>query len=118
MLIFQMIPVIMRKEIDRLMPELTPADRVRQADKESAAIIGLTSAVVAAYGMFFILPPTAPRSRHRRRLRGALGFPRLLRDLPCARLARLHTPRWPAARHRKAGVTPSAKHAVWNGEFR
>jgi len=50
---FQMIPVIMRKEIDRLMPELTPADRVRQADKESAAIIGFTSAV-AAYGMFFI----------------------------------------------------------------
>ncbi len=50
---FQMIPVIMRKEIDRLMPELTPTDRVRQADKESAAIIGFTSAV-AAYGMFFI----------------------------------------------------------------
>ncbi len=50
---FQMIPVIMRKEIDRLMPELAPADRVRQADKESAAIIGFTSAV-AAYGMFFI----------------------------------------------------------------
>ena len=50
---FQMIPVIMRKEIDRLMPELAPTDRVRQADKESAAIIGFTSAV-AAYGMFFI----------------------------------------------------------------
>jgi len=50
---FQMIPVIMRKEVDRLMPELAPADRVRQADKESAAIIGFTSAV-AAYGMFFI----------------------------------------------------------------
>ena len=50
---FQMIPVIMRKEVDRLMPDLTPTDRVRQADKESAAIIGFTSAV-AAYGMFFI----------------------------------------------------------------
>ncbi len=50
---FQMIPVIMRKEIDRLMPKLTVAERTRQADKESAAIIGFTSAV-AAYGMFFI----------------------------------------------------------------
>ncbi|MDP1731765.1 MAG: MFS transporter [Devosia sp.] len=50
---FQMIPVIMRKEIDRLMPQLTPTERVRQADKESAAIIGFTSAV-AAYGAFFI----------------------------------------------------------------
>jgi len=50
---FQMIPVIMRKEMDRLMPNLTPAERTRQSDKESAAIIGFTSAI-AAYGMFFI----------------------------------------------------------------
>lgn len=50
---FQMIPVIMRKEIDRLMPQMPPTDRVRQAEKESAAIIGFTSAV-AAYGAFFI----------------------------------------------------------------
>jgi len=50
---FQMIPVIMRKEIDRLMPQMPPADRIRQAEKESAAIIGFTSAV-AAYGAFFI----------------------------------------------------------------
>ena len=50
---FQMIPVIMRSEIDRLMPEDNPAQRVRQAEKESAAIIGFTSAV-AAYGAFFI----------------------------------------------------------------
>ncbi|HEY0918078.1 nitrate/nitrite transporter [Devosia sp.] len=50
---FQMIPVIMRKEIDRLMPELGATERTRQADKESAAIIGFTSAI-AAYGMFFI----------------------------------------------------------------
>ncbi len=50
---FQMIPVIMRKEIDRLMPELPGGERVRQAEKESAAIIGFTSAV-AAYGAFFI----------------------------------------------------------------
>ena len=50
---FQMIPVIMRKEIDRLMPKLTAAERTRQADKESAAIIGFTSAI-AAYGAFFI----------------------------------------------------------------
>lgn len=50
---FQMIPVIMRKEVDRLMPKLNPAERIRQAEKESAAIIGFTSAV-AAYGAFFI----------------------------------------------------------------
>ncbi|MGF1627804.1 MAG: nitrate/nitrite transporter [Alphaproteobacteria bacterium] len=50
---FQMIPVIMRKEIDRLMPALDAAARVRQAEKESAAIIGFTSAL-AAYGAFFI----------------------------------------------------------------
>ena len=50
---FQMIPVIMRKEMGRLMPELTGSERTRHADKESAAIIGFTSAI-AAYGAFFI----------------------------------------------------------------
>jgi NNP family nitrate/nitrite transporter-like MFS transporter len=50
---FQMIPVIMRKDIDRLMPSLAVPDRLRQAEKESAAIIGFTSAI-AAYGLFFI----------------------------------------------------------------
>ncbi len=50
---FQMIPVIMREEMPRLMPQLDATQRVRQADKESAAIIGFTSAI-AAYGAFFI----------------------------------------------------------------
>ncbi len=50
---FQMIPVIMRSEVPRLMPELTAAERARQAEKESAAIVGFTSAI-AAYGAFFI----------------------------------------------------------------
>ncbi len=50
---FQMIPIIMRKEVARLMPELGEAERIRQAEKESAAIIGFTSAI-AAYGAFFI----------------------------------------------------------------
>ena len=50
---FQMIPVIMRSEMDRLMPTADAATRLRQADKESAAIIGFTSAI-AAYGAFFI----------------------------------------------------------------
>jgi NNP family nitrate/nitrite transporter-like MFS transporter len=50
---FQMIPAIMRKEIARLEPGMTPAERVKQSDKESAAIIGFTSAI-AAYGAFFI----------------------------------------------------------------
>ena len=50
---FQMIPAIMRKEVARLEPGLSPAERVKQSDKESAAIIGFTSAI-AAYGAFFI----------------------------------------------------------------
>ena len=50
---FQMIPVIMRSEVDRLMPEKTATQRVRQAEMESAAIIAFTSAI-AAYGAFFI----------------------------------------------------------------
>jgi NNP family nitrate/nitrite transporter-like MFS transporter len=50
---FQMIPVIFRKEIGRLMPEQDEAKQIRQAEKESAATIGFTSAI-AAYGAFFI----------------------------------------------------------------
>jgi NNP family nitrate/nitrite transporter-like MFS transporter len=50
---FQMIPTIMRKEMDRLMPRADANERTRQAEKESAAIIGFTSAI-AAYGAFFI----------------------------------------------------------------
>ena len=50
---FQMIPNIMRKEMDRLMPEADAAARVRQSEKESAAITGFTSAI-AAFGAFFI----------------------------------------------------------------
>ena len=50
---FQMVPVIMRKEVARLMPGLDGDARLRQSEKESAAIIGFTSAV-GAYGAFFI----------------------------------------------------------------
>ncbi|MBI3705269.1 MAG: NarK family nitrate/nitrite MFS transporter [Rhizobiales bacterium] len=50
---FQMIPAIMRQEITRLNPSMSVTDKVRQADMESAAIIGFTSAI-AAYGAFFI----------------------------------------------------------------
>jgi len=50
---FQMIPNIMRKEIDRLMPHAAINARTRQAEKESAAITGFTSAI-AAFGAFFI----------------------------------------------------------------
>ncbi|MEQ8397568.1 MFS transporter [Thalassobaculum sp.] len=50
---FQMIPIIMRSELGRLMPGVPPAERHRHADKEAAAIIGFTSAI-AAYGAFFI----------------------------------------------------------------
>jgi NNP family nitrate/nitrite transporter-like MFS transporter len=50
---FQMIPAIMRKDMDRLLPSARADERARQAEKESAAIIGFTSAV-AAFGAFFI----------------------------------------------------------------
>jgi len=51
---FQMIPNIMRQEMIRLMPTADPETRRRQAEKESAAITGFTSAI-AAYG-FFLIP--------------------------------------------------------------
>ena len=50
---FQMIPVIMRREVGRLMPQLSPSEQGMQSGKESAAIIGFTSAI-AAYGAFAI----------------------------------------------------------------
>jgi NNP family nitrate/nitrite transporter-like MFS transporter len=50
---FQMIPAIMRKEVARLEPHLDAEAFTRETDKESAAIIGFTSAV-AAFGAFFI----------------------------------------------------------------
>jgi NNP family nitrate/nitrite transporter-like MFS transporter len=50
---FQMIPNIMRKEIARLMPKAERDVQLRQAEKESAAITGFTSAI-AAFGAFFI----------------------------------------------------------------
>jgi NNP family nitrate/nitrite transporter-like MFS transporter len=50
---FQMIPSIMRKETARLMPGASAEARRLQAEKESAAITGFTSAI-AAYGAFFI----------------------------------------------------------------
>ncbi len=50
---FQMIPVIMRKEIARLMPKETATVQNRHAERESAAIIAFTSAI-GGYGGFFI----------------------------------------------------------------
>jgi len=50
---FQMIPTIMRKEINRLMPGQSAEAKLKTAERESAAIIAFTSAI-AAYGAFFI----------------------------------------------------------------
>jgi NNP family nitrate/nitrite transporter-like MFS transporter len=50
---FQMIPVIMGKEVARLEPRLDVEARRKQAGMESAAIIAFTSAI-GAYGGFFI----------------------------------------------------------------
>lgn len=50
---FQMIPAMMRKELALTLPAASEPQRRQQADRESAAMIGFTSAI-AAYGAFFI----------------------------------------------------------------
>jgi MFS transporter, NNP family, nitrate/nitrite transporter len=50
---FQMIPAIMRTDMNRLMRGAAAEARRVQAEKEGAAIIGFTSAI-AAFGAFFI----------------------------------------------------------------
>ncbi|WP_154493542.1 MULTISPECIES: nitrate/nitrite transporter [unclassified Paracoccus (in: a-proteobacteria)] len=50
---FQMIPVIMRKEVARLYPDADPEERRRHAERESAAIVAFTAAI-GGYGGFFI----------------------------------------------------------------
>ncbi|WP_035484521.1 nitrate/nitrite transporter [Geminicoccus roseus] len=50
---FQMVPGIMRREMDRTAPNLTERERIAKAERESAAVIGFTSAI-AAYGAFYI----------------------------------------------------------------
>ncbi len=50
---FQMIPVIMGREVPRLMPTLAGTERARQIAMESSGIVAFTSAV-GAYGGFFI----------------------------------------------------------------
>jgi NNP family nitrate/nitrite transporter-like MFS transporter len=48
-----MVPGIMRREVDRTEPSLAEPQRRAQAERESAAVIGFTSAI-AAYGAFYI----------------------------------------------------------------
>jgi MFS transporter, NNP family, nitrate/nitrite transporter len=50
---FQMIPVIMGREVPRLMPHLNGVERARQIAMESGGIVAFTSAI-GAYGGFFI----------------------------------------------------------------
>jgi NNP family nitrate/nitrite transporter-like MFS transporter len=50
---FQMVPGIMRSAVDRAEPDLAEPQRRAQAERESAAVIGFTSAI-AAYGAFYI----------------------------------------------------------------
>ncbi len=50
---FQMVPGIMKHEIDRACSNLTEEARRKQAERELAAVIGFTSAI-AAYGAFYI----------------------------------------------------------------
>ena len=50
---FQMVPGIMRAEVDRTSTLSDPEQRRLQADRESAAVVGFISAI-AAYGAFYI----------------------------------------------------------------
>jgi NNP family nitrate/nitrite transporter-like MFS transporter len=50
---FQMIPVIMRKEMPRLRPDLDETAQLKRAEMDGSAIVAFTSAI-AAYGAFFI----------------------------------------------------------------
>ncbi len=50
---FQMVPAIMRSEVDRALADRPDAERRVQAERESAAVIGFTSAI-AAFGAFYI----------------------------------------------------------------
>lgn len=50
---FQMIPMIFRQELKRLLPNASEAEMTRATSMESAVVIAFTSAV-AAYGAFFI----------------------------------------------------------------
>jgi len=50
---FQMVPGILRREVARTEPNLAEPQRRAQAERESAAVIGFTSAI-AAYGAFYI----------------------------------------------------------------
>src|SRR5690606_15549008 len=50
---FQMVPGIMRAEVDRTSASADPEQRRIQADREAAAVVGFISAI-AAYGAFYI----------------------------------------------------------------
>jgi len=94
---FQMIPAISRLEVPRLMPQLSRAEATRQAEKESAAIVGFTSAI-AAYGAFFIPKAFGSSIAVTGSPMAALwGF---LRHLRGTHLVRLYPQGRAAARHR------------------
>jgi NNP family nitrate/nitrite transporter-like MFS transporter len=50
---FQMIPALVRADMPRLLPLAPPAERLKAAELEGAAIVGFSSAI-GAYGGFFI----------------------------------------------------------------
>ena len=50
---FQMVPGIMKSAVDAAEPDTPEPQRRQQAERESAAVIGFTSAI-AAYGAFYI----------------------------------------------------------------
>ena len=97
---FQMIPAIMRVEIPRLEPGLSPPLRQR-AGRDG--IGGDHRLHLGGRGLWRLLHPQSLRHVdrvHRRAERGALGLHGVLRHLRGDHLVLLHPPRRPAARHR------------------
>ena len=104
---FQMVPGIMRREVDRSEPNLPEPQRRQQAERETAAVIGFTSAI-AAYGAFYI--PKAYGSSIE--LTGSsgrriVGLPALLRKLRGADLVCLQ----------RAARNPARLRAQTNASF-
>jgi MFS transporter, NNP family, nitrate/nitrite transporter len=107
---FQMIPVIMRQEVGRLMPSLSIEEARRQSDREAAAIIAFTSAI-GAYGGFFIPKAYGTSITMTGSPVGALWLFLASTSSACADGLLLHPPRRPAARHRaqapRTGACPT-----------
>ena len=112
---FQMIPAIMRTEMDRLMPTADAATRVAAGRQGKRGDHRLH---LGDRGLRRLLHPQELRhldQHDRRAAGGAVGFPRLLPELHRHHLVVLHAPRRAAARHRAGrpiAVRPRARRST------